>query len=62
MARVYADVNAILGPAWYDYGPLMLLSEHGRSLLNGTCREHEDRVERARSLRDYSAGRWWKVL
>lgn len=20
MARVYANVNAILGPAWYDYG------------------------------------------
>lgn len=21
MARVYADVNALSGPKWYDYGP-----------------------------------------
>ena len=39
MARVYADVNTILGPAWYDYGPLMLFPERGRSLLNGTLAE-----------------------
>ena len=34
MARVYADVNAMLGPAWYDYG-LSMVSEYGRSSLTG---------------------------
>lgn len=50
MARVYANVNAALGPAWYDYGESSIAVDMMISQYVYLNRESEDRLERPRSL------------
>ena len=59
MSRVYTNVNASLGKAWYDYG--MCCSDGTQPQPSTTRRQFKDRLEPTGSLRSGEKD-WWRQI